>query len=143
MNGLLNKTTVIVAISCILIGRYALAPKPKVVTKEVVKIVEVEKKQTKKKKETTQTTNPNGSTTTQITETEDTTIDRTTDIASTSTSASKSGVTLGLLAIKDVTSFSSSLQYGATVSVPLIGSLNVIGLATTSKQVGLGLSIEF
>ena len=54
MSSLLNKTTVIVAISCLLVGRYVLTPKPKVVTKEVIKIVEVEKKtvDTKKKKVT-------------------------------------------------------------------------------------------
>lgn len=143
MKGLLNKTTVIVAISCVLIGRYVLTPKPKVIVKEVVKIVEVEKKQTKKKKVTTATTNPDGSSTTQTTETEDTTSETTTNIASTTTTKTKSGLTLGLLAIKDVSSFSSPLQYGATISVPLAGSLSVVGLATTSKQVGVGLAIEF
>lgn len=143
MKGLLNKTTIIVAISCILIGRYVITPKPKVIVKEVVKIVEVEKKQTKKKKVTTATTNPDGSSTTQTTETEDTTSETTTNIASTTTTKTKSGLTLGLLAIKDVSSFSSPLQYGATISVPLAGSLSVVGLATTSKQVGVGLAIEF
>jgi hypothetical protein len=143
MKGLLNKTTLIVAISCILVGRFVLAPKPKVIVKEVVKIVEVEKKQTKKKKDTIQTTNPDGSTTTQITETEDTTTDRTTNIDSKITSTSKSGLSLGLLAIKDVSSFSSPLQYGATITVPIMGSISAVGLVTTSKQVGVGLSLEF
>ena len=143
MKGLFNKTTIIVAISGLLIGRYVLTPKPKVITKEVVKVVEVEKKQTKKKKVTTETVNSDGSSTTQTTETEDTTTETVTDTTRTKDTKSKSGITLGMLAIKDTSNLSGPLHYGATLSVPLAGSLSVTGLATTSKQVGVGLAIEF
>lgn len=143
MKGLFNKTTIIVAISCLLIGRYVLTPKPKVITKEVIKIVEVEKKQTKKKKVTTETVNSDGSSTTQTTETEDSTTETVTNISNTKDTKSKSGITLGMLAIKDTSNFASPVHYGATLSVPLAGSLSVIGLATTAKQVGVGLAIEF
>jgi hypothetical protein len=143
MKGLFNKTTIIVAISGLLIGRYVLTPKPKVITKEVVKIVEVEKKQTRKKKVTTETVNSDGSSTSRTTETEDTTSETVTDTMASKNTKSKSGITLGMLAIKDTSNFSSPFQYGATLSVPLAGSLSVTGLATTSKQIGVGLAIEF
>lgn len=143
MKGLLNKTTIIIAISCILIGRYVLTAKPKVIVKEVIKIVEVEKKQTKKKKVETTTVNTDGSSTTQVTETEDTTSETSTNVSSSTTSTSKNGISLGLLAIKNISNFNGGMEYGASISVPLAGSLSVIGLATTSKQIGVGLSIEF
>jgi hypothetical protein len=140
MKGLLNKTTIVVAITGLLIGRFAF---PKVIIKEVIKIVEVTKQQTKKKKTVTETTSPDGTSTTQTTETDDSTTESNTTIASTTTTKSKQGISLGVLAIKDLNSFSSPFQYGATISVPLAGSLSVTGLATTSKQIGVGLSIEF
>ena len=143
MKGLLTKTNIIIAISFLLIGRFVLAPKPKVITKEVVKIVEVEKKQTKKKKVVTEVKNPDGSATTQTTETEDTTSETSTSIASSTVTESKRGVTLGALAIKDVSSFSNPIEYGITASAPIYGSLSLQGLATTSKLIGIGLSVEF
>lgn len=142
MKRLLNKPTIITAIICLLIGRFALAPKPKVITKEVVKIVEVEKKQTKKKKTVTEVKNPDGSSTTQTTETEDTTSETSTSISSSKATESKRGVTLGALAIKDTKSY-SPIEYGATVSAPVFGSISVQGLVTSSKLIGIGLSIEF
>ena len=143
MKSLLTKTNIIIAISFLLIGRFVLAPKPKVITKEVIKIVEVEKKQTKKKKVVTEVKNPDGSSTTQTTETEDTTSETSTSIASSKVTNSKIGVTLGALAIKDVSSFSSPIEYGITASAPIYGSLSIQGLATSSKIIGIGLSIEF
>lgn len=143
MKRLLNKTTIIVAITSLLIGRYAFAPKPKVIVKEVVKIVEVVKQQTKKKKTVTETKAPDGTSTVQTTETEDSTTESNTTTASTTTTKSKQGISLGMLAIKDLNEFTSPIHYGAMVSVPLAGSLSVVGLATTSKQIGVGLSIEF
>lgn len=143
MRSLINKTTFILFISGVLIGRYVITPKPKVITKEVVKIVEVEKKQTKKKKVTTEIVNPDGSSSTQTTEVEDTITETVTDTINTKDTKPKLGITLGMLAIKDISKFSSPINYGATVGVPLMGSISVVGLATTSRQIGVGLSIEF
>lgn len=143
MSSLFDKKILIVAVSCLLIGKYVLSSKPKVVTKEVVKIVEVEKKQTKKKKITTSTTNTDGSSTTQVTETEDSSSVTTTEVASNSFTTSKSGLTLGLLAIKSDFNLYKPVEYGATVSFPIFANLNVMGLVTTSKQVGVGLSLDF
>jgi hypothetical protein len=35
------------------------------------------------------------------------------------------------------------MEYGATIAVPLFGNIKVQGLATTSKQVGVGLALDF
>jgi hypothetical protein len=143
MKNLLNKTTIIIAISCLLIGRFLLTPKPKVITKEVIKIVEVEKKKTKKKKVSTEIKNPDGSTTTQITEIEDTTTEASTSVASNSSSETKRGVLVGVMALKNLGNLSGDLEYGATVSAPIYGSLNFQAIMTTSKTVGIGIALEF
>lgn len=143
MKSLLTKTNIIIAISFLLIGRFMLAPKPKVIVKEVIKIVEVEKKQTKKKKVSTEVKAPDGSTTTQVTETEDTTSETSTSVATSSSSETKRGVLVGVIALKDLGDISSNLEYGATVSAPIYGSLNFQALMTTSKTIGLGVAVEF
>jgi hypothetical protein len=143
MKRLLNKTTIIIAISCLLIGRFVLTPKPKVITKEVIKIVEVEKKKTKKKKVSTEVKNPDGSTTTETTETEDTTTETSTSVASNSSSETKRGVLVGAIALKDLGDLSGDLEYGATVSAPIYGSLNFQAIMTTSKTIGIGIAVEF
>lgn len=147
MPSFLNKTTIIVAVSCLLIGRYVLTPKPKVVTKEVVKVVEVEKKtvDTKKKKVTKETKGKDGTIVVETTETEDTRIDVDRSTKVDSSKVSKSGgtaITLGLLAIKDLDDLART-EYGAVAAVPLMGNLKVVGTASTNKTVGLGLAIDF
>lgn len=147
MPSFLNKTTIIVAVSCLLIGRYVLTPKPKVVTKEVVKVVEVEKKtvDTKKKKVTKETKGKDGTIVVETTETEDTRIDVDRSTKVDSSKVSKSGgtaITLGLLAIKDLDDLART-EYGAVAAVPLMGNLKVVGTASTDKKVGLGLAIDF
>jgi hypothetical protein len=142
------KLPIIVGIISLLVGRYVLTPKQEV--KTVVKIVEVEKnvKEEKKKVKTKikETVTKDGTRTTETTIDEDSGSRETTSterrIDSKTVSKTGSGLTLGLLAIKDTDDFSAT-EYGATVAVPLIGSLKVIGLATTGKQVGLGLGLEF
>ena len=147
MPSFLNKTTIIVAVSCLLIGRYVLTPKPKVVTKEVVKVVEVEKKtvDTKKKKVTKETKGKDGTIVVETTETEDTKVDVNKSTKVDSSKVSKSGgtaITLGLLAIKDLDDLART-EYGAVAAVPLMGNLKVVGTASTNKTVGLGLAIDF
>lgn len=142
------KIPVIVGIICLLVGRYVLTPKQEV--KEVIKIVEVEKKVKEEKKKVKtkikETVATDGSRTTETTIDEDsgsretTSTERRTD--SSTVTKTGSGLTLGVLAIKDIDNFSNT-EYGITAAIPLIGNLKVVGLATTGKQVGLGLGLEF
>ena len=145
MNQYINKVTIIVAVSCLLVGRYVLTPKQEI--KEVVKIVEVEKKrsETDKKTVTKETTKKDGTIIKEIVEVENTVIDseRDTRIDSSKSTKTGSGITLGLLALKDASDLRKPVEYGALVGVPLIGNLNVIGTIDTAKRVGIGLSIEF
>lgn len=147
MNSVFTKTTIIIAISCILIGRYVLTPKQKVKEVEVIKIVEVEKKHTdiKKKKTTKETTSSDGTVIKETTETENTVVDsdRSTKLDSSKTFESGSGITLGLLAVFNSNEFPDKPEYGATVSVPVLGNLNAQALVTTDKRIGVGLSIGF
>jgi flagellar hook assembly protein FlgD len=147
MSSLLNKTTVIVAISCLLVGRYVLTPKPKVVTKEVVKIVEIEKKtvDTKKTKVTKEVKDKDGTVVVETTETEDTTIYVVNSTEVDSSKVSKSGgaaITLGLLAQKALDGLART-DYGVVVVAPLTGNLRVVGTASTDKRIGVGLAIDF
>jgi flagellar hook assembly protein FlgD len=147
MSSLLNKTTVIVAISCLLVGRYVLTPKPKVVTKEVVKIVEIEKKtvDTKKTKVTKEVKDKDGTVVVETTETEDTTIYVVNSTEVDSSKVSKSGgaaITLGLLAQKALDNLART-DYGVVVVAPLTGNLRVVGTASTDKRIGVGLAIDF
>jgi hypothetical protein len=143
------KIPLIVGIISLLVGRYVLTPKQEV--KQVIKIVEVEKnvKEEKKKIKTRikETVANDGTRTIETNIDEDSgtreTNVRDTKIDSKTISKTGSGLTLGLLAIKDASNFSKQTEYGATIAVPLIGNLKVIGLATTGKQVGLGLGLEF
>jgi hypothetical protein len=147
MPSFLNKTTIIVAVSCLLVGRYVLTPKPKVITREVVKVVEVEKKtvDTKKKKVTKETKATDGTVVVETTETEDTKVDVNKSTKIDSSKESKSGgtvITLGLVAQKALDDFART-EYGVVTAVPLIGNLKVIGTASTDKKIGLGLAIDF
>jgi hypothetical protein len=133
----------IIAITALLIGRFVLQPKPKV--KEVVKYVE-KKEETKKTKKTTrtrETKNPDGSSQTETEVVEDSTSNSSSTIASEKSKVISKGVSVGILALKDLDRFSEKLEYGAVVSVPVFGSLSVIGSADTTKRVGLGIALEF
>ena len=133
----------IIAIIALLVGRFVLQPKPKI--KEVVKYVE-KKEETKKTKKTTrtrETKNPDGSSQTETEVVEDSTSNSSSTIASEKSKVISKGVSVGILALKDLDRFSEKLEYGAVVSVPVFGSLSVIGSADTTKRVGLGIALEF
>jgi hypothetical protein len=138
------KTTIIIAIVSLLVGRYVLTPKQK--TKEVVKIVTVEKQHidTKKKVVTREVKKKDGTIVKETVETENTVVDTSKNSKTESSKTSETGskVTLGALAIVDTTNIGKP-EYGVTVAVPLIGNLNVQGLVTTDRRVGVGLSIGF
>jgi len=142
------KIPLIVGIICLLVGRYALTPKQEV--KTVVKVVEVEKKVKEEKKKVRtrikEVVKKDG-TSTKVTvideeseEKETTSKEKKTD--SKTISKTGSGLTLGVLAIKDIDNFSNT-EYGISLAVPLIGNFKVLGLATTGKQIGVGVGLEF
>ena len=134
---------VIIGVVALLVGRFVLQPKPKTI--EVVKYVE-KKEETKKTKKTTRTRerkNPDGSSQTEIEVVEDSTSNSSTTIASEKSTSTSKGVSVGILALKDLGRFSEKLEYGAVVSVPVFGSLSVMGSADTTKRIGLGLALEF
>ena len=149
MNFKTIRNYTVVAISCILVGRYVLQPKQQ--TKEVVKIVEVEKKVKEEKKkirtEIKETVKKDGTKETTTIITDDSSSKETnakeTKLDKTLVASSGKGVSVGILALKDLDRFSEKLEYGTVVSVPVFGSLSVIGSADTTKRVGLGVSLEF
>jgi hypothetical protein len=135
----------IVGAVCLLVGRFVLQPKAEI--KEVVKYVE-KKEEVKKKKKTTrikEEKKPDGTTTTETEVVENDESQTNTSIASSKETSKKSssGVTLGLLALKDVNQFSNKPEFGAVVLAPLVGKLSVVGSVDTTKRVGLGLALEF
>lgn len=134
---------VIVGVIALVIGRFVLQPKPKTI--EVVRYVE-KKEETKKTKKITKTKerkNPDGSSQTEVEVVEDSTSNSSSTIASEKTKVISKGISVGILALKDLDKFSEKLEYGAIVSVPVLGSLSIIGSADTTKRVGLGLALEF
>ncbi len=134
---------VIIGVVALLVGRFVLQPKPKTI--EVVKYVE-KKEETKKTKKTTKTRerkNPDGSSQTETVVVEDSTSNSSSTIASEKSTSTSKGILVGILALKDLDRFSEKLEYGAVVSVPVLGSMSVIGSADTTKRVGLGLALEF
>jgi hypothetical protein len=124
---------------------YFITPKKETV-KEVVKYVtvEVEKKKTKKVTTVKESTSKDGSSIKETTVVEDSSSETSKETSRISEKTSTSrGVAVGLLAIKDLNAFSDKPEFGAVVSVPIIGRLSAIASADTTKRVGLGLSLEF
>lgn len=134
-----------IALSSFLAGKYLVAPR--VETKTVTKIVEVEKKQQKKDKvvKSKKTKKPDGTVVTETTVTEKTNTVTDTSLKINSATESKSGgkVSVGVLAIKSADKFSAPTEFGATVSVPVFGSVKAQALGTTDKKIGVGLALEF
>lgn len=149
MNLTLIRNYTIIAISCLLIGRYVLQPKQQV--KEVVKVVEVEKRVKEEKKKTRteikEKKNTDGSVETVTVIVEDSATKETgskeTKLDKTLVASSGKGITLGVLAIKDVANFSNQTEVGVLTAIPVFGSISVVGTADTTKRVGLGLAMEF
>lgn len=135
---------IIAAVAGLLVGRFLLQPPVKTETKEVVKYVERKQEDKKKNVVIIERKNKDGS------------IDRRTEIKEDSKSVTDSklesskqqvvkkgsGVTVGVLALKDL-SQSSELEYGISVTVPIHGAFKLQGLGTTGKEVGVGVAVEF
>lgn len=132
-------------ISAFLAGKYLFPPKAEV--KEVIKIVTVEKKQEKKASvsRSVETKKPDGTVVTEVVVTENTQTDTASSSQLDSSKTSKGGakLTLGLLAIKSADDFSAPTQFGATITVPLLGNIKAQALGTTDKRIGIGLALEF
>lgn len=149
MNLTLIRNYIIIAISCLLIGRYVLQPKQQV--KEVVKVVEVEKRVKEEKRktrtETREVVKPDGSKEVTTVTTEDTASKETgskeSKVDKTLVAKQGSGITLGVLALKDLDQFSDKPEFGVLTAVPVFGNISVVGTADTTKRVGLGLAMEF
>ena len=135
----------IVGVVALLVGRFILQPKQEV--KEIVKYVEKkeEVKKTKKVVKIKEEKKPDGTTSSETTITEDSNTETSSSVSSSKETSIKtgSGVSVGILALKDLDKFSEKREYGVVVSVPVSGSLSVIGSADTTKRVGLGLALEF
>jgi hypothetical protein len=135
----------IVAIIAFLAGKYIFPPSPQI--KEAVKYVEVEKKKEDKHKVVKSTTvkKPDGTKVTETTVTEDTQTATDTSIKLDSSKVTKAGkgITVGMLYLKDAENFGRPANFGATISVPVIGNLKAQALGTTDKRVGVGLALEF
>ena len=128
---------------CFLIG--AVTTRYMVKANVETKIETVEIVKTKENTKVVKETKPDGTIIKETVETDNSTeqTDKVSDASSTTVTKKGSGITLGLLAIKSVDALSKPFEYGATVAVPLIGNLNVTGLVTTDKKIGLGVSIGF
>lgn len=134
---------ILVAVGALLIGRFILQPKPKV--KEVVKYVEKkeEAKKTRKVTRIQERKNPDGSSSKDTEVVEDSSSSSTSTISSEKTKVISRGISVGVLALKDLDRFSNRPEFGAVLSVPVFGSLSLIGSADTTKRIGLGIALEF
>jgi hypothetical protein len=137
-----------IAIAGILIGRYVIQPKQEV--KQVVKIVEVERN-VKEEKKTVKTKvkeiikkDGTKEIVTDIVEESGSKEVTSKDTKTNAKTVSKTGagVSIGVLALKDLGDFKET-HVGVIGLVPVLGSLKVVVSGDSSKRVGLGLALEF
>lgn len=134
-------------IGAFLAGRFIFQPSPKIVEK--VKTVEVEKKtkkeEQKKKITSVKIKKPDGTveTHTQVDIDSRSQTNTKKDSVVESSKSSQAGITVGVLALKNLNDFSKPFDYGLSVTVPIVGKLRGQILGTTNKQVGVGIGIEF
>jgi hypothetical protein len=138
---------IIVGVSCLLIGRFVLQPKPRIETKEVIKFVEKkeEVKNTKKKTVVKEIITPDGGVSTEIVIVEDSSSE-TKESVNSETKVDfkqKRGIIVGVSALKDLGAFQENPAFGANIAVPVMGSLLITGSVDTTKRVGIGIALEF
>lgn len=139
----------LVGIMGVVIGRFVIQPKTKIVEKEV--IVFREKKEEKKDSKITTRTReekkPDGTIITDTTKTEETKTETKTDIKlakEKSKSVQKgSGVLIGAMIMDDLNDLKSKDHYGIMLAVPLAQRAYIFGTADMQKRVGIGLALEF
>jgi hypothetical protein len=142
-------TFVIVGAIGVVIGRFFVQPKTKVVEKEVV-IYREKKEEKKNSKVTTRTREekkPDGTVVTDTTKTEETKTETKTDtkIAKEKTKSTKSGsgVLIGAMIMDDLNDLRSKDHFGVMVAVPLAPRAYIFGTADMQQRIGIGLALEF
>lgn len=139
------KISLLVGIIAFFCGKFL--TKPKEIIKETIKYVtvEIEKKETKKRTKIVKVKKPDGTTETETEIIEDSRSESKKDTTVDSSKITKRGgsVSIGVLALKDLEKFSEQTHIGATISIPLIGSLKATSYLDSTKRFGLGLSLEF
>ena len=142
-------TFVIVGVVGVVIGRFFVQPKTKVVEKEVV-IYREKKEEKKNSKVTTRTREekkPDGTIVTDTTKTEETKTETKTDtkIAKEKTKSTKSGsgVLIGAMIMDDLNDLKSKEHYGIMVAVPLAQRAYIFSTVDLEKRFGIGLALEF
>lgn len=143
------KIHLIVGIVCFLTGKYVFQPKAEVKVKEVVKYVE--KKQEDKKTNVItkikETKNKDGTIVKDIVIVENSTNKTTSSTQSErkvrSETTSGENISIGILVLKDIPEFSSKTHIGVLTSIPIFGTMSVVGSLDTTKRIGLGISIGF
>ena len=142
-------TFAIVGVIGVVIGRFFVQPKTKVVEKEVV-IYREKKEEKKNSKVTTRTREekkPDGTIVTDTTKTEETKTETKTDtkIAKEKTKSTKSGsgVLIGAMIMDDLNDLKSKEHYGIMVAVPLAQRAYIFSTVDLEKRFGIGLALEF
>lgn len=134
-----------IALGSFLAGKYLFPPKPQI--KKIVKYVEVEKKVQNRDKtvKSVKVKRPDGTVVTETTVVENTktTTDKASKLESEKVTKNGPGITVGVLAIKQVDKLSEAFEFGATLSVPIFGNFKAQFLGTTEKRIGAGVAIEF
>ena len=136
----------LLTIGAFLAGRFIFQPSPKVIEK--VKTVEVEKKVKKEDQKknivSVKVKKPDGTveTHTQVSIDSRSQTDSQKDSVTQSVKTQQSGITVTVIALKSLNDFSKPFEYGATVTVPVMGKLRGQLLGTT-RQVGVGIGLEF
>jgi hypothetical protein len=134
----------VAAVVGLLVGRFVLQPPVKIQTKEVVKYVERKQEDKKKNVVIVERRLKDGSVEkrTEIKEAAKSVTDSKLDSTKQQSIKKGSGVTVGVLALKDLAN-PSETDYGMSVTVPVHGALKIQGFGTTGKQVGIGIAVEF
>jgi len=139
----------LVGVVGIVIGRFIIQPKTKIVEKEVIVFREKkeEKKDSKITTKTREEKKPDGTIITDTTKTEETKTETKTDIKlakEKSKSVQKgSGVLIGAMIMDDLDDLKSKDHYGIMVAVPLAQRAYIFGTADMQKRIGIGLALEF
>jgi len=131
----------------LLIGRFLLQQKPQVIEKiktvEIEKVVKVEDK--KKREVRKEITKPDGTKEVTVTIDENTNTredkDRTLVVKSDKITKG-SGITLGMLAIKDSANLSGKTEYGLNALVPIYGAVKLQVMGTSDKRIAVGFGVD-
>lgn len=142
-----NKYKILIGISALVLsfGLGYYATPNKIVTKEVIKTETVKVEGKTKVIYRNKITKPDGTITENEVEKEETNSrEESKSVATSEKSITKDlGLVLSGLYIVDATNISDKREYGITVSKRVFGALNVTGVATTDKRIGLGLGWSF